>query len=420
MTSRLVFFWLLYLCLCLASKLWAQLPIELNDPDDPLSTPGWHERSFEIDELTRWSLFYRPTNLPDRAPVVFLLHGGTGSMRTMFGTNAGAWKEWPYLAESEGFLLVVPNAVNPDTGDTYGDDQNWNDLRAPGSDRDSDADDISFLRYLIDFAVVEFECDPLRVYFTGASNGGTMSFRVMMELSGKVAAAATFIANLAEPNDLFTSPDRAVPLLMCNGTDDPLMLYDGDSGSILSSEATALYWRNAHGLDNNPGDETSLPDLDPTDECTISQIIYGEGTETPLIFMTVDGGGHVPPSIAHEASTFYQIIAGKQSHDLESAELAWAFFQEHSIPLEPMLAEIAFDWSAPTTLFNGSFQGGYPSGLAELQVSSDLQSSENWATLLQLDLNDLGQCTFNNVEDSSDDPSQSFFRVRTMPKASQD
>lgn len=399
-------------------SLWAQLPVVLNGPEEMLTVPGWHERAFDIDGVTRWCRFYRPSTLPDRAPVVLLLHGGTGSMRNMFNTNAGAWREWPYLAEDEGFLLVVPNGVNPETGDTYGDEQNWNDLRAAGSDRDSDADDIDFLRYLIDFTVVDFQCDPLRVYMTGASNGGTMSFRAMMELSGKIAAAATFIANLPEPNALFSNPARVVPLLMCNGTDDPLMLYNGTPGSMLSAVDTALYWRNVHGLDNLPGPEESLPNPDTTDGCSITRIQYGAGSATPLIFLRVDGGGHVPPSILHKAPAFYQQIAGEQSHDLEGAVLAWDFFQQHTIQLNPTLTNTSFNTTAPSIEISGEFRGGYPSGLAELQSSSDLGQNDDWATLHQVDLNDLGQCSFTEVPGNTANPEKSFYRVLTSPKNS--
>ena len=97
-----------------------------------LERPNWQESSLRVGELTRWYRVYVPRSLPEKAPVVLLLHGGCQSMRRIFSSGAVATKEWADLAETERFLLVVPNGTNPTTGDTRGDRQGWNDGRISG------------------------------------------------------------------------------------------------------------------------------------------------------------------------------------------------------------------------------------------------------------------------------------------------
>ena len=49
-------------------------------------------------------------------------------VRPELSSGAVATNEWADVAETERFLLVVPNGTNPATGDTRGDRQSWNDL----------------------------------------------------------------------------------------------------------------------------------------------------------------------------------------------------------------------------------------------------------------------------------------------------
>ena len=94
-----------------------------------LERPNWRESSLRVGELTRWYRVYIPRSLSEKAPVVLLLHGGRQSMRRIFSSGAVATKEWADLAETEHFLLVVPNGTNRTGGDTRGDRQGWNDGR---------------------------------------------------------------------------------------------------------------------------------------------------------------------------------------------------------------------------------------------------------------------------------------------------
>ena len=143
---------------------------------------------------------------------------------------AGGAQECPRIADEEGALLLVPNGTNRDTGAPSGDDQNRNDCRPQGP---TAADDVDFvdalLRWTADrFSDVTLSLDTARTFVTGPSNGGLMTYRLATELPDRVAAAAAFIANRPELSEcpMATAP---IPVLIVNGTDDPLMPYDGGS-----------------------------------------------------------------------------------------------------------------------------------------------------------------------------------------------
>jgi polyhydroxybutyrate depolymerase len=107
--------------------------------------------------------------------------------------HAGGTQAWRDLAEENGFLLIVPNGTNARIGDPRGNDQNWNDCRSAARVGETKADDVGFIIALVEWAQREMRIDPLRVYATGASNGGGMSYRLAIERPDRFAAVAVFI-----------------------------------------------------------------------------------------------------------------------------------------------------------------------------------------------------------------------------------
>jgi polyhydroxybutyrate depolymerase len=234
-------------------------------------------------------------------------------------------------------LLVVPNAVNVKNGDTNGDKQNWNDCRLPikGNGSASNADDIGFIDTLIDWSHEHYHTNLNRVYVTGASNGGMMSFRVITELGYKIAAAAVFIANQPKQSDC-PDPKYPVPLMIMNGTHDPLVLWQGgkirkQGVTLLSAENTLHFWSNVNKL-NSPQRVNNLPDINKHDGSYIVKHVFPTNApdSAELWFYKVKGGGHTMPSIKHNVSALARWIVGKQNKDLEATHQAWNFMSRHS------------------------------------------------------------------------------------------
>jgi poly(3-hydroxybutyrate) depolymerase len=198
----------------------------------------------DLQTLTRTAYVYRPRNLAPKSPVLFFLHGGTGSAFEVIDkipnlmqladersrTSGISWRKntatCRYTAQgqfkntsgqncsppmlnfsnSTQFTLVMPEGILSKNSTT---DRHWEDGRVPSPGFDTTAEnrnDIGFINFLLK-TVKEKEADVVhagRVYVAGASNGGMMTQKLAClsknypELS-KVAAFSSLVAALPEP-----------------------------------------------------------------------------------------------------------------------------------------------------------------------------------------------------------------------------
>lgn len=283
--------------------------------------------------LKRTYLLYVPKSLKKSPPLVVALHGGFGDGRRMEELTRNGFN---LLAEREGFLVAYPNGV----------EHHWNDGRAKVRYRAQreKVDDVGFLAALIDELAGKFNVDRRRVYVTGASNGGMMSFRLALELSDKIAAVAPVIASLpVEYKD--AKPPRPVPVLIINGTKDPLMPWAGGEigaslnlllrrklGTVLSTPETVRFWVRRNGCVPRP-EKTLLPDKAPDDGTRVTVETYAGGKSgAEVILCRVAGGGHTWPN---GKPYLPERIIGKVCRDFNAAEYIWAFFKKHHLPNQP-------------------------------------------------------------------------------------
>lgn len=306
---------------------------------NPSLPQGWTEESIIHDDLTRWYRIYIPDPVPDNPALVLYLHGGTLSMRSLFSRLVDGTKTWLEIAEREGVVLLVPNGVNPETGDTFGNDQNWNDLRPDQAAGQSTVDDVSFLLALLDEVAFELSVDTDRIYVTGASNGGFMTYRLLIEAPDRFSAGAAFIANLPDLDSGLPFPDVPTPLMIANGTDDPLVPWDGgvvgkDRGMVISAEKTVDWWVSANRADPNQLISRLLPDNNPDDHCQVRMDYYPATEEgAAVLFYAILGGGHTIPSIDHAGldNRLTRRIFGPVCREVEGVRLAWEFFNNQPI-----------------------------------------------------------------------------------------
>lgn len=289
---------------------------------------GMVEQTIEIGGRTRHFLV-QDVNVRPGTAIVVVLHGGSQSMREIFGSRAGASRTWRDIAREEGIVLLAPNGTNARTGDAAGNNQNWADVRGLSGNRD---EDVRFILATIDCALERYGADPRRVYVTGASNGGLMTYTLLMDVPNRFAAGAAFIANLPAADGNLKQPDLPTPLLIMNGTDDPLMPYSGGEGTfgrgeVRSASATAAWWVKANRA-SPKALEIRLPDRDPEDGCRIRgerHIALPGGA--PVMFYTVEGGGHAAPTPEHtrKPSRLASRLLGPLCRDVDSSRLAWEF-----------------------------------------------------------------------------------------------
>ncbi len=294
---------------------------------------GLRERKLEVSGSTRHYLEYVPSAVRDKPPLVILLHGGGQSMRKIFRNNRTDTRRWLDLAGRDGFVLVAPNGTNPGDGDTSGNRQHWNDLREDGAINDFDADDAGFILALIDEMVKVHGVDPSRIYVTGASNGGMMTYRLLAEHPLRFAAGAAFIANLPEAH--VARPSHATPILICNGTLDPLVPYAGGTvwrnrGHVRSTVATVAFWTEVNGVKSAAETVYEMPDRDAGDgsRLEVSGFADPDGTVRVLVIQVEGGGHYVPSSSAGEPGPLVRRFLGEsRNRDAEGADLAWEFMR---------------------------------------------------------------------------------------------
>ncbi|MBW1711124.1 MAG: hypothetical protein JRG97_15750 [Deltaproteobacteria bacterium] len=263
------------------------------------------------------------------SPVVFVLHGGGGSADRMLTRQA---RDFISLSDREGFILVYPNGYPDQTGSAR---HHWNDGRKKSRWRAHrlDIDDVGFFSAMIDLLIKEYNADPKRIYATGISNGGLMSYRLACELSDRIAAVAAVTANLTPEISRFPSKGP-ISILIMNGTEDPLMIYEGGEitfremrlGKILSTAETVKFWLDRNQCQAKP-QITREPDLDPQDGTRVSREAYGpckEGTE--VILYTIEGGGHTWPG---GVQYLHERLIGKVSRDIDADKVIWEFFKRH-------------------------------------------------------------------------------------------
>ena len=264
-------------------------------------------------------------------------------MRSLFSPLADSSATWFRIAEDEGVVLVVPNGVDPKTGDTYGDDQVWNDLRPSEAEGQSQVDDVGFILALLDKIMMEMSIDQDRIFVTGASNGGMMTYRLLIEAPERFSAGAAFIANLPVLDAPLPVPPHPVPILIGNGTEDLLMPYDGglvvkERGKVISTEETVAWWVAANQADQEGAVSRILPDINKEDGCRIHETIYPAGQDGALVrFYRMEGGGHTLPGIVSGGWLKRAIIGllGPVCQDADGVLLVWDFFREVSASTDP-------------------------------------------------------------------------------------
>jgi polyhydroxybutyrate depolymerase len=258
------------------------------------------------------------------APLVIVLHGNTQS-----GADMATRTSWPAVAKREHFSIVLPDGLN----------RAWADLR-PDSKRagrtpPKGTDDVAFIAALIEKFVRDRAADPKRIYVTGLSNGGAMTMTMICARANLFAAAASVIINLTDESADACHPSRPVPMLMMNGTADPLIPFEGGRGSsrvavggFWSTAKTLDFWRRANGCDMRDAATIRLDHRDPSDPTTVTRIDSRCPTGRDVVLYRIDDGGHRMPGFPDARfARLANALFGPQNHDIDGAETIWAFFQ---------------------------------------------------------------------------------------------
>jgi polyhydroxybutyrate depolymerase len=274
--------------------------------------------------VMRTYLLWRPAG-PVRA-VVMLLHGHGGSAALLMGRSprrgAAPYRRWLDIAQRERLALVVPDGSAGSDGKP-----GWNDCRTASTN--PTGDDSAFLTALAEAVAARSDARPA-LLVAGTSNGGHMALRLAIERPADVSAVAAVAASLAE-DDRCPAPSSPVPLLLINGTADPICPFNGGPvgrprdgrGAVQGTARTLARWTQVNAVSTHM-DREALPDLDPHDGSTVVRETW-HGRH-PVALLRIQGGGHTEPSRSERHPRWVRAIVGTQNGDIETAEEMWRFF----------------------------------------------------------------------------------------------
>lgn len=307
----------------------------------------------------RTFILYAPDNLPTTpCPLVLMLHGAGGTGAEAM-TNLTEYR-WNQLADSNQFIVVYPDGVS----------NRWHDCRGDASNQPP-TDDVNFLSALIDYVSALYPVDAQRVYAAGHSNGAMMCLCLAMELPGRLAAICVNCGSLAAVSDC-SALSHPISLLYCMGTADPIIPFDGGyiqldapaSGTVLPASATIALWTNTFSISPVAEATNTFPNLVTTDDSTVTEYDFQRtqnGTE--LVYLQVNGGGHGWPAPT-QFPPAQILLTGRKNQDIVLCDLAWEFFQRHTLDGPPLQLSAArsggalqFQWNWGVLQSSTNFTG---------------------------------------------------------------
>jgi len=267
--------YILGLLLCLSTTMHAQLLT------DSIRVEG-HYRTFHYVKPPRKA-----------ASVIFVMHGS--------GSNPMAIRESAMKLEAmsgkENLILVYPAGYK----------HYWNECRKAATTPPNleNINEEAFFTAMIQLFKKKYAINERKVFAIGFSGGGHMAYKLALTMPGKVHAITAIVASLPDSTNLDCVEKKvAVPVMIVNGTNDPLNKWEGgmivlgnniNMGRVRSTEDTFHYWSRLAGYSGGPRKDI-LPDTDPGDGKIIERYTYQSPGKPEVVLLKVVGGKHDLPN----------------------------------------------------------------------------------------------------------------------------
>ena len=262
---------------------------------------------FNHNGVNRLYTLYKPENLKEKAPLVFVLHGYTSN-----STNIMNYSKMNEIADQNGFMVCYPQGTtNIYTGQTH-----WNaNLNEMSSVTDSE-----FLTDLAKKLQAEFNLSEKNTFACGMSNGGFMSYTLGCERSDTFKAIASITGTMSGYDWNNCNPNK-VPVLQISGTNDMVVPMDGSMslaggwGGAPKIQDIMNYWGDINECTQTQ--TQNLPDSNKTDNSYVNIEKKVDCFNNHQVwFYTVYGGAHTWPG-------------AWGNMDINASEEIWDFFSRY-------------------------------------------------------------------------------------------
>ena len=274
--------------------------------------------------VEREYIIHVPENLNQDSPIVFVIHGYTGSAE-----GIAAYTGMNNIAEREGFIAVYPQGTIDSNGNTFFNvGYEFND--------DSPINDVSFIRELVRSISQEFNLKRKKAFATGMSNGGDMSYLLACTSSDLFKAVAPVAGVLMKGLKDSCELNSPVPIFEIHGTADKISLFEGDLnneggwGAYYDLPSTIDFFAERYQLTNKSVKQT-ISKESGADYDIFFERHWSDDLEEEVWMYRIEDGRHVWPGIKlnwwnNPLAWFY---FGSGNEDINASEEVWSFFKKY-------------------------------------------------------------------------------------------
>jgi len=238
--------------------------------------------SLQVGGKTRSCMVHVPSGAT-KAPLVFFVHGANGSGAAFESETKG-----DATADREKFIAAYPSASSDGSAGI------WDDMQGTTN--------FPFFLAVIDTIDARYHIDRNKIYMTGFSQGGMISYVASCSYSDVFAA----VAPVSGHSNTTCTLKRPVPLFMTYGT--------SDVGPTSSFDADAKLWNNWNKCPSSPTVVRPYPAS--STNSGVTRITYAPCDQGAVVIQdSIQGEGHQWPA----------------ANRLNQADEVWAFFKQYSL-----------------------------------------------------------------------------------------
>ena len=204
------------------------------------------------------------------------------------------------IPNQENFIVVYVQGTTDAFGNT-----GWNVDVVPTF---SYVDDVGLFKALIKYFKANYNIDSSKIFSTGMSLGGFMSYRLACELN-EINSIGSVTGSMAGYYNC--NPPKKTSIIHFHGTSDNTVPYDGVEWSLAAKNA-----HNFWSVHNECSSQTeiNLPDFNGDGRITKRLMSYNCEEERAVELYSLEGDGHI----------WFNRAWG---HDINASELIWQFFK---------------------------------------------------------------------------------------------